>query len=236
MDFGEGGGVASFETPIGDVAGAKAEGGAEGVEEGAFAHAAVAGEEDSAAGNHLFHGVETVAAEGRYLEDRVAGIGVDGFQLVVYFPQLLVVEVALVEDERCGDVVGFGGDEEAVDEARGGAWEAESGHDAQEVDVGGDDVGLFRELGGAADDVVATVVDVSDDAGAVVLKLIVDNVAHGYGVGLLIATKTVVAAETTVDKRLGVGHDSVPTAGGAYDKAFIHHRVIDCCRICIRCR
>ena len=42
--------------------------------------------------------------------DGVAGGGVDGFDLVVYLPQLVVVEVHLVEEDTGGDVVGFGSD------------------------------------------------------------------------------------------------------------------------------
>ena len=47
---------------------------------------------------------------------------------------------------------------------------------------------LLGELGGTADDVVATVVDVGDDTGAVVLEIEINDVAHGHGVGLFVAT------------------------------------------------
>ncbi len=116
-------------------------------------------------------------------------------EIVMELPEFVVVEVALVEDDGGGDMVGLGGDEEAVDEAGRGAWEAEGGHDAEEVDIGGDDVCLLGEVSGASDDVVATVVDIGDKSGAVVKELEVDTVAHGNGVGLLGAVKAVVAAE-----------------------------------------
>ena len=72
MDFGEGGGVAPFEAPIGDVAHLEGEVGAEGVEQGALAHAAVAAEEDGAAGNKFFYLVDAGAFQCRDFKHRVA--------------------------------------------------------------------------------------------------------------------------------------------------------------------
>ena len=197
--LGEGSGVASFEAPVGDVAHLEGESGAKGVEEGTFAHAAVAGEEDGLAGDKLLHLVEPRTFEGRNLINGVSCGGIDALHLVVYLPKLFVVKVHLVEEDAGGDVVGLSGDQQAVDETRGGAWEAEGGHDAQQIDVGGDDVRLLGELGGAADDVVLAVGDIVDDAGAVVLQLEEDMVAHGHGVCLLVAPQAIVTAQPAVD-------------------------------------
>ena len=177
----------------------------------------MAAEEAYLAGNKLPDGVDARAVERGDLVDRVADGGVDSLEFVVDGPQLIVVEVALVEDEHCGDVVGFGGDEEAVDEACGGAREAEGGDEAEEVDVGGDDVGLLAELGGAADDIVAAVGDIGNHACAVIEEQERDAIAYGDGVGLLAAAKAIVAAEATVDDVAARRHYTIPAACGADD-------------------
>ena len=133
-------------------------------------------------------------------------------------------QVALVEDDGGGDVVGVGGDQQAVDEARRGARQAEGRHDAEEVDIGGDDVGLFAELGGAADDVIAAVAHLVDDAGAVVLQFKEHAVAHSHGVCLPVAPQAVVAPQTAVNAPLAVLHQHfVPASCSSYDKTF-HHK------------
>ena len=192
--------MASFEAPVGELSDAEVEAGAEGVEEGALADARVAAEEDGAAGDEVAEAVEAAACEGGDLEDGVADGAVEADEFLLGFAELGVdEEVALVEDDGGGDMVGLGGDQQAVDEAGGGAGQAEGGDDAEAVDVGGDDVGLLAEFGGAAHDVVAAVGHVVDDASAVGLALEADAVAHGHGVGLLVAAQTVVAAQTAVD-------------------------------------
>lgn len=188
----------------------------------------MAGEEGYFAGDELLDEWEAGAVEGGDFVDGIAGGGVDGFYLVVDFPKFVVVEVYFVEYEHCGDVIGFGGDEEAVDEAGGGAGETEGGDDAELVDVGGDDVGLLGELGGAADDVVAAVLDFGDEAGAVVVETKFDIVAYGDGVGLLVAANAEISAQTAVVFLLLEGggggiwrdKDFVPAACSAYDQTF----------------
>lgn len=73
-------------------------------------------------------------------------------------------------------------------------------------------MGLFAELGRAADDIVATVGDVGNHACAVVKELESDVVANSNRVGLLASAKAVVATETTVDDRIIGEHDAIPTA------------------------
>lgn len=108
-------------------------------------------------------------------------------------------------------MIGFGSDEESVDEACGGAREAEGGDEAELVDIGGDNVGLLGELGGAAYDAVAAVGDIGDQASAVVEELERDVVADGDRVGLLAAADTEIATETAVERDTIVGQDSIPT-------------------------
>ena len=213
--FGEGGGVHALEAPVRNLPHLEAQAGAQRVEYGRLAHAGVAAEEDRLAGDGLPQGIHAGALEGRHLQHRVSGAGVDGLQLVVRLPQPVVVEVHLVENQACRNVVGLGGHQQAVDETRRGARQAEGGHHAQQVDVGGNDVCLLRQLGGAAHDVVATVAHIVDDAGAVVLQLNQHTVAHRHGVGLLVAPQAVVAAQAAVHGAALRGH-TIPAAGGAH--------------------
>ena len=119
-------------------------------------------------------------------------------------------------------MVGLGCHQQAVDEARGGAWQAEGGHDAQQVYVGRYDVGLLRQLGGAPHDVVAAVAHVVYDPRAVVLQLEEHAVAHGHGVGLLVAPQAVVAAQAAVQRLAAVWQHPVPVASSPYDQSFRH--------------
>ena len=114
-------------------------------------------------------------------------------------------------------MVSFGGHQQAVDKARRGARQTEGGDDAEQVDVGGDDVGLLAELGGAADDIVAAVGDIGNHACAVIEEQERDAIAYGDGVGLLAAAKAIVAAEATVDDVAARRHYTIPAACGADD-------------------
>ena len=121
----------------------------------------------------------------------------------MYLPQLVVVEVHLVEEDTGGDMIGFGGDQQSVDEARGGAWKPESGDNAEEVDIGGDDMRLLAELGGATNDIVLAVGHIVDDTGAVVLHFEEDMVTHSHRIRLLVAPQAVIATQTAVKKGYG---------------------------------
>lgn len=136
---------------------------------------------------------------------------------VVDSPQFIIVEVTLVEDDSRRDVVGLCSDKQAVDETSGGARKAQCGDEAEQVDIGGDDVSLLGEFGGTTDDVVVAVGDVGNHARAVVEELERDAVADGYGVGLFAATETVVATETAVESSAVVGEDAIPATCGTYN-------------------
>ena len=200
--LGKGGGVPALHAPLADLAYAEVEPGGDGVEQCRLAHARMAAEEHRLAGDGLADLLDAVALEGADGHDGVAGGLVDGFELVMYFPEGLFVEVALVENDAGGDMVGLGGDEQAVDKAGGGAREAEGGHNAEAVEVGRDDMGLLAEFGSLAHDVVPAVAHLADDAGAVVLQEVFDLVAHGHGVGLLVAPQAIVAPQAAIHQRL----------------------------------
>ena len=154
------------------------------------------------------------AFQGRGHEHWIANSLVEIFQRRERVRQLLVIEVRLVEDDTGRYMVGFGGDEQAVDEAGRSARQRQRRDYAELVDVRGYDVSLLGELGGFADDVVAAVEHVVYHAGSVVLKQEFHLVAHGHGVGLFVASQTVVASQTAVE-RGSVGKHLIPTTRGA---------------------
>ena len=230
VDLGEGSGMFTLEAPIRELSDLEVKTGTEGVEESALADATMAGKEDCGTSYHLLQHVESRAFQRRHFQNGVTGIDIDGLQLIVNLPQFVIIEVHLVEDNGCGDMIGLGSDQESIDEARGGTGEAEGGHDAEKVDVGGDDMGLLAEFGCATDDVVAAVVDVEDKGSTVVLQGVVNAVAHSHGVSLLVAAQTIVAAQTTIEGAAVRQKQTIPAASGADDQSISHRRECFFCR------
>ena len=209
--FGKGSGVFAFEAPLADLARFEVKRGVDGVEESRFADTTVAAEERDFARDEFFDCIDAHTGESRDLEDRVAGVGIDSFDFVVDSPKLIVVEVALVEYDDRGDMVGFGGDEEAVDKASRGAREAEGGDNTELVDIGGDDVSLLAEFGSATDDAVAAIIDCGDKTRAIVEDLEGNMVADGDGVGLLVAANAEIAPQAAGESFAAVGQHIIPT-------------------------
>lgn len=168
--FGKGGGVLAFHAPFADFADAEVEAGCQGVEHGRFAHSGMAREEHGLSGDELSEFGNAVAFERADGIDRVAGGLIHFLDFVVDFPESFFVKVDFVEDDACGNMVGFGSDEESIDKSGGSAWKSECCDDAKPVDIGCDDVGLFGEFSGFADNVVLAVTHLGDDAGAIVLE------------------------------------------------------------------
>ncbi len=212
VHFVVGGGVHAGAVAGGDGACAQAEVGQQGVDEGGLAHSGVAGEQGDAALDLLAQFVEALALYGGDAQAGVADAGVELHEAVGVAQLVEVVGVFFVDDDGDGDVVGLRGCQEAVDEGGGGLGVAEGDDEEAAVDVGGYDVGLPGEVGGAPDDVVAAGLDVGNDAGAVVLEVDVDVVAYGDGVGGLDGFE----AEVSLDAALYVvavfGVHSVPAA------------------------
>lgn len=209
--FGEGCSVFTFEAPLADLARFEVERGVDGVEERRFADTTVAAEERDLARDEIFNCIDAHTGESRDLEDRVAGVGIDSFDFVVDSTKLIVVEVALVEDDDRRDMVGFGGDEEAVDKASRGAREAEGGDNTELVDIGGDDVSLLAEFGSATNNAVAALMDVGDETRAIVEDLEGNMVADGDGVGLLVAANAEIAPQAAGESFAAVGQHIIPT-------------------------
>lgn len=201
--FGKGSGVLAFERPIANLTCTEVKRRVDGIEESRLADTTMAAEEGDLARNKILYLLYASALDGGNLIYGITNRFVDGPDFAVDVPELGsavigAVEVALVEYDDRRDMVGLSCNKEPVDEASRGARKAESGDNAELVDVGSDNVGLFGELGSAADDAVAAVGDVGNHAGTVVEKLEGDAVANGDGICLFAATKTEIATQTTV--------------------------------------
>lgn len=184
MHLGEGGGVGSFEMGIGDGSGFEAEAGDEGVDEGGFADTAVAGKKGCFALQEIqkiFERWQDVSRNG------VACIpdgSIEAGELKDVLIDPVVIKVGFVKDDSCGDGIGFGRGQEAVNESGGSARHNRGGDNEGEVEVGSEDVGLLGKVDGFADDVIFAGQDFLDpsggDAGGGFEQ---DPVAHHHGVG-----------------------------------------------------
>ena len=75
------------------------------------------------------------------------------------------------------------GDQDAVQKGKFDLGKIQGHHNPGAVQVGGDDVCLPREVGGAPDQVVAAGQNLGDDGVAVGVTLVVHPVSHGQGIG-----------------------------------------------------
>ena len=100
---------------------------------------------------------------------------------------LVAVEVSLVEDYDCRNLICLAGKQYPVQEGEFELREVESADDDRLVEVGGNDVVLPGKIGGFAYDVVAAGMDEHDRGrvlgGGAVLILVVHYVAHGHRIG-----------------------------------------------------
>ena len=180
----EGGGVHAGVVHGRDFGGAQIEPWDEAVDQCGFANAGVARHQSDFAVEHGLQLVHADAFGGGYGHGFVADALVEILHAVEQFAVVLIEDVDLVDGQDGRHVVGFGGGEKAVDKGGGGGG-VRQGHDQESlVDVGSDDVRLLRQVAGAADDVVATRHDGSDERSAIVgRKTDFHAVAHSHGVG-----------------------------------------------------
>ena len=102
-----------------------------GIEERRLTHTAVAAEKGNLTGNEFFYLFDARALDDRNLINRIADRLIDSLYFAVESPQfggavVTTIEVALVEYDDGGDVVGFCCDKKTVDEARGCTRKPES--------------------------------------------------------------------------------------------------------------
>ena len=206
----ESGGVHARVVGLGDVGRAQVDPGQDGVDERRFAHAAVAAEERRLT---LQQGQQTrhvVGIMGGELHDGVADVLVEEAHGRLVAPLVLGEEVELVEGQDHGHAIGLRASQETVDE--GGACLRVVDRDDKQglIDVGGEDVALFAEVGGSADDVVAPVADGGDEGRSLGIEADLHPVAHGHGIGAANALQAKVALDLAVHHPAVVGLDAIP--------------------------
>ena len=195
--LGEGGGVHTRVVRVRNLCRAHIQPRYHGIEQGALAHTAIAGEERGLAVQYFSEGFYATEAllivEGR---DTIAGI-TDAFveteeelQEVLVF---LVEKVHLVEDEDYGHTVCLGSSQETVYEGGAGFGMAQCHHEGSLVHIGRDDVALLGEVGSLADDIIATLVNLGNKSRLAVVLLDGYAIAHGNGVGGADASQAKVA-------------------------------------------
>ena len=147
--------------------------------------------------------------DGRHGDALVSDGGVELAELLLEAGFLFVEDVGLVEEQDDGHIVCLCTCEEAVDEGGGRLRMSHSYDEHGLVDVGSDDVALSGEVLRPPYDVVASVVEGSDD-----IFLHRHPVADGDGVGgsQLCLPDSEVALEPTLQFLAVVGEDGVPGA------------------------
>lgn len=225
--FGEGGGVLAGVVGVGDGSGLQVEPRLNAVDEGGLADAGKTGEDGGLALQRRAEGVHVLAGGGGDNVAFVADAAVNHRQPAHEGAVFLVIHVQFVEHQDGGDVVCLGGRQEAVDEDGGGDGVVHGDDEHRAIDVGGDDMGLLGEVGGAADDVVAARLDGNDDA-AVGAGFHLHDIAHGNRVGGAHAFHAKAPADAALDGFPAGEADDVPAAGGFDDCAFFHLLIILC--------
>lgn len=147
---------------------------------------------------------------GGELHDGVADVLVEEAHGRLVAPLVLGEEVELVEGQDHGHAIGLRAGQETVD--KGGACLRVVDRDDKQglIDVGGEDVALFAEVGGSADDVVAPVADGGDEGRSLGIDADLHPVAHGHGIGAANALQAKVALDLAVHHPAVVGLDAIP--------------------------
>ena len=110
-------------------------------------------------------------------------------------------------------MIGLGGDQETVDEARGGPRLGEGRDHDGEVYVGGDDMGGLAEVDRLTHDDVVAGLDLLDDARVLARLLIEDHViAHRHRVGGAQSVEAYLAPKTAVPTASRLVEDNVPAS------------------------
>ena len=141
-----------------------------------------------------------------------------------------------VQNDACGNMIGFSGNQQPVDKPRRCARERQRGHNTESVHIRSYDMSLLAQLGGSAHNVIPSVVHFGYHARAILLHGIVHPIAYRHRIGLLVASQTVITPQTAVYRNrriISFGQHFVPTARGPHHKSF--HIVLTFINIQIGC-
>lgn len=143
---------------------------------------------------------------------------------------VLVEQVGFIKNKGYGHAVGFCRCQEAVDEGEGGLWMVDGDDKECLIDIGGDDMTLFGEIGRLADDVVAAIFNFSNPtycplfsrSPTLPLSRLRNNnrhtVTHSHWVGAADALESEVPFDLALNNLPVFSPDGVPAASVLNDK------------------
>jgi len=201
--------------------------GDETVEQGALPHSTVATEQRDLVAKQVGQSLHALAGLGRTRQALVAQTVVEETEVLHVLGLSLIEEVHLIKHDSHGHAIGLGRSQKAVDEGSRRLGMRHRDHQQGQVDVGRNDMALLREVGGLADDVVATVLDigyqrilllfhrtslrVSSPIGGL-RGLYAYTIAHCHRIGAADALEAKVTLHLTIKKLAIVRADGVPTS------------------------
>ncbi|ERJ70768.1 hypothetical protein HMPREF1553_00012 [Porphyromonas gingivalis F0568] len=167
----------------------------QGIDQRAFANPRMAGKECQLAIEQGFEIREAFARNRRHVAAGVTYGGVDSRQPVQLQAIFLRIAVYFVEYKNNRYAIGFCRCEETIDKD-GGSHRIVDGTDQHgSIQIGSQYMGLFREVAGSPDDIIASGMD-SFDVGRLSVLRSGDNlhaIAYGYGIGGADAFQTQIA-------------------------------------------
>ena len=183
MHLGKRGGVPAFVVRIAHLGRFDLKSRDDAVDQGALAHARMAGQDVNPFGQFGFQLFHPLARVGAHFQPTVARIAVHFRQGFCLHPVFVRQRIHLVQHDGGGDAVRFSGDQKPVHESRARAWRRQRHDKKGTVQVGGHDVALVRQVDRFADDAIGALVDVGNDPGAIFDHLKIHHISHGHRVG-----------------------------------------------------
>jgi hypothetical protein len=170
----------------------------------------------------ILQGIHAGGFMDRGLSKFVAQSGVELRQVIGQFPVVSFGQVHFIDDNACGYVVCFAGDQETVHKAEVEFRLANRLHHPGAVNIGHQDLLAPAPVRSLAGNVVFALVDFGDGAGTVIAGVETDKITHGNGVRYLFFIEAKLARQAAVNG-LTVHRNLVPLARGLYDPSFSAH-------------
>ena len=213
VHFGESRGVLAFFVIVGNRTDTNVQRRVKGIHKSRLAHSRMTRKQAYLPLHQGFKFLDLETRLSRNAERGVAKLLVV-FHQNAHFANLLVgVKVTFVEDDGCGNVIGFGSHQKAVDEARGGARLGDGCHHNGQIHVGGDDMRSLTQVNRLPDNHIVTWLNLLDDARFLARFLFKFNiVADGHGIGGTDAVQTDFSAQTTLPLPSRFVEDDVPAS------------------------
>ena len=185
-----------------------------------LAHPTVATEESDLPFKHRPQKIHPLTCRSRNSLTGVANglVKPDHHLLIVLF--LGREEVCLVKNQDDWDTIGLSRSEEPVDKGRRGLGVVDCDYEEGLIDIGCNDMTLFGEVDAFADDIVPTVLYVSNEGCSFGIRHDRDPVAHSNRVRAANPLQPEVSLDLTINQLAIVRQDGVPAASILNDESF----------------